>query len=413
MPHTFTSTKAISLAIAWLLALSTATSVNRCARADWPAGDARNIEITLRPSCTTSDDVLLMSHIARVSASDESTRQFIESLDIVDAPRWGESIEVPQKLVEFRLRVAGIDPYRVIIRGTTSEVRRVLASEKPQVDPVAASTRPQPKIKATSHTPAQPVEQLRSGESVMASRTRQVAPPAPKEKDEGPTGQDRTLEDMIVNAAKRGILAQLPWGPEQVSMQLAHSIGRDSQWADPPEGYTCSTQLRTVGTPLGRVNVEVTMKNSGQAPIVVPLAFDVRHFENVVATYRPVARGHAIQKEDLYLQRWDVTGATDYCTKPEQLIGRVANRSMPAAQILREQDMVRTTGEAGSTDRPVTVKRQSRVKMVSRIGDLNITVNGEALQDGRIGESINVQNVDTRYITKGRVISADEVEVLY
>lgn len=381
-----------------------ATSGYRCALADWPRSDAKGVEITLWPTCTAIDDVVLISHIARVSGGSESQRERIESLDLVDAPRAGETTEVPSKLVEFRLRLAGVDPRYVSIYGSKSEVKGFLTAARSAIQPSVSASQ-NSAIRTAVHTPKEPVNGL---ERSFADR-----PFAKSLSEAGPAAGDKTIEDMIVNAARRAILSVLPWGEDNVSIQLAQPVGREAQFADTPAGCRCSTRIRSSGPPVGRVNVDVTVTASGQSPLVVPVAFEVRHYENVVATARPVARGRAIEQDDLYLHRWDVTGATDYCTKPEQLIGRVANRAMPALQLVREQDLTRGSADATGPDRPVVIKRQARVKMTAKIGDLNITVNGEAMQEGRIGESIKVQNVESKAIVSGKVLSADEVEISY
>lgn len=387
---------------AWLLVpvLMLATSGYRDALGEWPIRDASPVEITLWPNCTAIGDVVLMSHIARVSTTDEVQRSQIEALDIAEAPTGGKTTEVTSRLVGFRLQMAGIDPHRVAIRGSKTEVRGLLTSVRTAMSTTEPSDA---KIRAAVHAPVE--------SAVAAVRSDEQAPPATAPSGPVESANGRSVEEAIILEARRAILAQLPWPEQNLSIRPAQPIGREAQLVE-SKGFTCTAQIRSSGPPVGRVNVEVTVKCTGQDPVVVPIAFDVRHFEDVVATARAIARGHVIQKEDVYLYRWDVTGATDYSTKLEPLIGRAANRSLPALQILREQDLARGSADSGK-EGPVVMKRQSRIKMTSRLGDLNITVNGEALQDGRVGESIRVQNIESKAIVQGRVLTADEVEVSY
>ena len=66
---------------------------------------------------------------------------------------------------------------------------------------------------------------------------------------------------------------------------------------------------------------------------------------------------------------------------------------------------------AARPSEPFLVKRRDRVKLIGRTELLLVTVVGEALQDGRVGEVIKVRNVDSNATVHGRVLNASEVEV--
>ncbi len=59
----------------------------------------------------------------------------------------------------------------------------------------------------------------------------------------------------------------------------------------------------------------------------------------------------------------------------------------------------------------VLVRPRQRVTIVARSGALSVTALGEALQQGRLGETIQVQNVDSRKILTSRVIGPAAVEI--
>jgi flagella basal body P-ring formation protein FlgA len=42
-----------------------------------------------------------------------------------------------------------------------------------------------------------------------------------------------------------------------------------------------------------------------------------------------------------------------------------------------------------------------------------VTVSGEAMQDGRMGDTIRVQNTESKSIVQGKIISAEEVEIAF
>lgn len=378
-----------------VLLIGAATIVAGSGPTSFAAAPGRAV-VTLNPTCQAFDEHVLISDIASVDSGDPLLRARIELLDISNTPAHGESRVVSSKAVEFRLRLAGIDLRNVAIRGTQTEVVGSGAS---------AGT-----IRATAHS-SQSLGALSTTDNRIAAHDR------PQDTWKPTAATDRaipgqTLEEVILSAARRAILQQLPWPEQSVSMELAVPVKREVIEAGMPSDCTCVAHLRSPGSPVGRVNIDVTVKGSDRAPVVVPVSLDVRHYEDVVATCRPVARGKTIQSDDLYLHRWDVTGLTDYCTKLEQVVGKTAGRPMPSLQNIREQDLDRTA--AGSAPgQQVVVKRQSRVSLIAKVGDLIITVRGEALQDGKVGDTIRVQNIESKTVLQGRVLSAEEVEIAY
>lgn len=375
-----------------------------------PGAASERVVISLRASSVTGSNDVLISDIARVDTTNAALKTWIESLDLVDGPRPGESTVISPKLVEFRLRVAGVDPLRVTVRGRHAEVTGSVDSTHAVAERLSSSIERKSGIRTTAYatTTAATVDAPAERPGALPPGTGQNPKSVAEELRQG-----KSIEDVIVDAARKAILDQLPWNEEDLSFRLVQSISREAKLVDTSGDCTCTALLRASGPAVGRVNVDVTVVSGQQAPIEIPVSFDVRHFDTVVSTARPIPRGRKIQMDDLYLHRWDVTGAQDYCTQPDKLVGRVAGRTLSAVQIVREQDLERGSANLSGSDQPVLIKRAARVKLTAKIGDLNITVAGEALQDGRVGEIIRVQNVESKSVVQGRVLSADEVEITY
>lgn len=115
-----------------------------------------------------------------------------------------------------------------------------------------------------------------------------------------------------------------------------------------------------------------------------------------------------------------------------------ANSTLPRGTQLSESDLtVKTTGSALRSDvlanyvgkelsrtvyngtpirrsdvkEPVLVKRNSQVSMVYRVGRLEITASGRAIQEGALGDRITVINSDSRKKVDGVVTGRDRVEM--
>lgn len=62
---------------------------------------------------------------------------------------------------------------------------------------------------------------------------------------------------------------------------------------------------------------------------------------------------------------------------------------------------------------PVQLKVRDQVRLVAKIGPVRVTALGEALQEGRVGQTIRVRNIDSNKIVSGRVVDRNIVEVEY
>lgn len=358
--------------------------------------------VTLNSSTVARTPEVTLAQIAKVETSSRQLRDYVEALDITAAPSPGQSISVTRKQVDFRLRLAGVDPGSFTIRGSQAEVKGLTEPDAP----ILSASR-----NVELESPFQPV-----ASRGIAAVGRANASPQNSDRQELRQSVTadlsmKTIEEVVMSAARKVVMDQLPWNPQDVSIRVVQPMSRELK-SEPDRDCVCTATLRTSGPPIGRVNVDATVQSSKSGSFEVPVVLEVRHYETVVSTVRPIPRGRKIQSEDLYLHRWDVTGVGDYCTQPDKLVGRVAGRPLAAIQLIREQDLEQ--GYSGNnSERTIVVKRGSRLKLVARIGDLLITTPAEAMQDGRAGETIKVQNSDSKLIVPGRVVSPEEVEAVY
>lgn len=134
----------------------------------------------------------------------------------------------------------------------------------------------------------------------------------------------------------------------------------------------------------------------------------VKHFQNVVVSKKQIERNRPLKRDELYVDRRDVSHLRSYFTAVDDLVGKSLGHTVRPLQVIEESHLGKASSKAG----PVLVKRRDAVKLVVRAGGiLSVSVVGEALEDGRVGEMIRVRNVDSNSIVLGRVISQDKVEV--
>jgi flagella basal body P-ring formation protein FlgA len=83
-------------------------------------------------------------------------------------------------------------------------------------------------------------------------------------------------------------------------------------------------------------------------------------------------------------------------------VGQALRHDLPPGQPLT----------AGDIARPVLVARNSAVQMVLDAGEIALSAQGLALEDGGLGETVRVQNPTSKVVVLAKVLAAGEVQVM-
>lgn len=140
----------------------------------------------------------------------------------------------------------------------------------------------------------------------------------------------------------------------------------------------------------------------GQRYSSVPVRMEVKLYQQVVVAARAISGREVLTSDSIRLERAD-TGhlAAGYITDGNQAIGLASRRLIMQGTVITSQLL----------DKPVLITRGSAVTIVARMGDIEVTVNGQALQDGAKDQLIRVQNVTSRRIIAARVVDNSTVLV--
>lgn len=117
---------------------------------------------------------------------------------------------------------------------------------------------------------------------------------------------------------------------------------------------------------------------------------------------RLVSAGETIQADDIdwTSSRLDQL-ATNTVTDSQQMVGRIAKRPLRPGQTLRLSDLINEP----------TVHKNSLITIAVQTADMSLTVRGKALDDGAVGQSIRVVNVNTNKQLVGVVKDAATVVI--
>jgi flagella basal body P-ring formation protein FlgA len=117
---------------------------------------------------------------------------------------------------------------------------------------------------------------------------------------------------------------------------------------------------------------------------------------------RLISAGDIISADDLEWQPVHLTRLSgNSLTDAEQLVGRMAKRPLKAGQILRQSDVAVS---------PV-IHKNDLIRLVVRTGQMTLSVQGKAMQDAALGQTIRVMNVNSNRQLSGTVVDAGTVAV--
>lgn len=160
----------------------------------------------------------------------------------------------------------------------------------------------------------------------------------------------------------------------------------------------------TLSKPRGRFPMRVDIYLDNEIVEKGSVSLEVRHFEDLLVPLKNIKR-HEILTGDLFeTRRFDVTSLSEeMLIDISSIIGHRATQNLQAGRYLplRRMELI-----------PDIEKREA-VTIIGGGGLFEIRVQGEALQDGRIGQTIKVKNIDSKKILSGVIIAPGVVELLF
>lgn len=148
------------------------------------------------------------------------------------------------------------------------------------------------------------------------------------------------------------------------------------------------------------MSIEVGCHVGAHWTIYVPVSIQSRI--HVWALRHPEDAGARLTKADLVSETRLVSGvAAGYVTNLALLQRSALRHPMPAGAVLHSSDLLAN----------FMVHQGEQVTLVASIDGIRVRANGVALQAGRYGERIRVQNPTSKKVVQGKVASAHVVEV--
>lgn len=122
----------------------------------------------------------------------------------------------------------------------------------------------------------------------------------------------------------------------------------------------------------------------------------------VLVLNRPLNRGEIISENDLaFTELKNGSAGLIYITSPEQLIGMAAKRPLRSGVPLRASDVAE----------PKVIRKGDMVTIAFEAPGMSLSVRGKALDDGLLGASVRVLNIQANRVVEASVAAPGYVLV--
>jgi len=154
--------------------------------------------------------------------------------------------------------------------------------------------------------------------------------------------------------------------------------------------------------PVGDVYIPIQVSLNGAGKEIVYVRARVEVWKEIVVTGERIGKKDVISSDDVALARRDVgLLQSKYFEKLEDVVGKQALSLIPAGNVVQDW-MLRV---------PPDVEKSEEIIIVAEMPTLKATARGVALEDGYEGDSIKVQNLDTKKELRAEVVGSGKVRV--
>ena len=160
------------------------------------------------------------------------------------------------------------------------------------------------------------------------------------------------------------------------------------------------TEPKETGFGAKRISVKVMCSTGSRWTIYVPVSIDI--FDSVAVSTRNLQRGERISATDFVMKRTNTSViGQSFIDSQAAVIGMVVSRPVRSGSVIKAQDI----------KEPVVVSKGDTITLLANQGALQVSSEGVALANGRMGEQIRVQNARSRRVVDARVTGPGRAEV--
>ena len=161
----------------------------------------------------------------------------------------------------------------------------------------------------------------------------------------------------------------------------------------------------------GPLNVRVGIYEDQQLVYTALVAIDARIFRDVYVATRPLPRGATLSEANVAKQRLPLNAQISAQAAAETL-GRLTSSTLATGDIVLTRHLAQPHPSTAAD--PYLIRARDTITVIASRGSLRVTLHdAEAMEQGRLGDTIRVRNPRSRQILRGKVVGASQVSVFF
>jgi flagella basal body P-ring formation protein FlgA len=215
-------------------------------------------------------------------------------------------------------------------------------------------------------------------------------------------------DERFADAIRTALASQFRLDPRDLDVRVVQPVTPRPHMNGVSLESVSLNPVLPMALPLGRTRIQVEIVAERQSQQQVGVTVEVALYQTAAAAARLIPAGEALTQDNVVSQRIRVVGPTPFAS-PADVVGRTAARMLRPGEVIRPHD-AQSGGQAEES--PILIRPAETVRIVARKGRLTVTLSAaEALQSGRLGETIRVRNPDSKRTITARVVGPGELEV--
>jgi flagella basal body P-ring formation protein FlgA len=214
------------------------------------------------------------------------------------------------------------------------------------------------------------------------------------------------LDAKIAAVARQALEQKLSTQGDDYRIELPQAVSLPPLSAEGSDIHL-EPELRSPVVPPCRVAVEVAIYVRGARRSGVIVYLDVKKLQSIPVAVRRIENGEAFSADNVHMERIAIESTQKATVSVAGLMGRKARRTVPAGRPIETEDV------EGDAPAAVVIHVNELVHLIANVGPLQVKTRGEALQNGRVGQLIQVRNLESKNTVTGRVVDGSTVEVDY
>ena len=206
--------------------------------------------------------------------------------------------------------------------------------------------------------------------------------------------RENVTEDSVLRVVREELLRRLPHAEKDLSIKLIQPIAIDMPEVAKWENPTIRAEPHAPRMGMGRSQWDVTISVNGESKLAFPVYLETILIQTVPVARTSIAKGETLTEQNVYADRRPIDPGIRTLVPFESVLGKKALQTIATGQVIGKLNI----DSEGVSNGGIVIRPKQTVRMVVRLGAVNIVATGEACKrDGSASRSACRTSIQKRW----------------